>query len=183
MLATTSGGRVSQNSRVASGRDKLARFREHRIRSTADLIGDGSRCPNRSIQPRIRVLNPAVPSSGIKMSTRVACTDLVQSVTKAFRLPPLLHSSALMFRQHLRALGVQRGDLVHDLLRAAVRDFLAAVRVLHGEVEGRLVDASWRPRSSSWASRRRSFAASTNSARSSSLSGLVLPRLRPGSSW
>ena len=29
--------------------------------------------------------------------------------------------------QHLRALGVQRGDFVHDFLRAAVCDFLAAV--------------------------------------------------------
>ena len=36
--------------------------------------------------------------------------------------------------QHFRALGVQRGDFVHDFLRAAVRDFLAAVGVLHGQI-------------------------------------------------
>jgi|GEM_PF-686144 len=42
--------------------------------------------------------------------------------------------------QHFRALGVQRGDFVHDFLRAAVRDFLAAVGVLHGQIKRLRVD-------------------------------------------
>jgi hypothetical protein len=42
--------------------------------------------------------------------------------------------------KYYSALGVQRGDFVHDLLWAAVRDCLAAVRVLHGEVVGHRVD-------------------------------------------
>ena len=43
-------------------------------------------------------------------------------------------------RQHLRALRIQRGDLVDNLLRAAMGDFFAAARVLHRQVEGFLVD-------------------------------------------
>ena len=43
-------------------------------------------------------------------------------------------------KKHLRALGIQRGDFVHDFLRATVRDFFGTIRVLHGEVEAVLID-------------------------------------------
>ncbi len=43
----------------------------------------------------------------------------------------MLPSTSALFR----AIGVQRGDFVHDFLRAAVRDFLAAVGVLHGDTQ------------------------------------------------
>ena len=44
--------------------------------------------------------------------------------------------------QHLRALGVERGDFIHNLLRATVIHNFAAVGVLDGEVEGLLVNRS-----------------------------------------
>jgi hypothetical protein len=43
--------------------------------------------------------------------------------------------------EHLRALGIQRGDFVDDGRWAPVRDFLVADRVLHGQVAGGRVNA------------------------------------------
>src|SRR4051812_10532022 len=39
------------------------------------------------------------------------------------------------------ALSIERGDFVHDRLRSAMCDFLAAIWILHGKVEGCLVNS------------------------------------------
>ena len=64
-----------------------------------------------------------------------------QHVTKLLCLPSVLHSSALMFpsTSALSASSAAISSMISCGLRCV--DFLAAVRVLHGEVEGRLVDA------------------------------------------
>ena len=42
--------------------------------------------------------------------------------------------------QHFRAFRIERGDFVHDVLRATVRDFRASARVFHRQIIGGCVN-------------------------------------------
>ena len=53
-----------------------------------------------------------------------------------FSFPTRLHSNLPDICQYLGALGIKRGNLVHDILGSAMHHLPAIIGVLHGEIPG-----------------------------------------------
>ena len=79
-----------------------------------------------------------IPLMRLRLSQPTALVDIqrIPGLSQVRRDNGTVEIGALM-----RHVDIQRNDFIHDVFRAAVRDFLAVIRVLYGKVEGRQVDA------------------------------------------